>query len=249
MSKNMKNRIICKCLAVTVILLFVGLAVQPSVAVQPEPEIIDVEPKDYLFQTIIDISNNPEVKELFEQYDNDLFNVDIERSVYRQLFLRNPRLFFYMLFTEPSISLEYLDKCYNSGLEITNILGEDKVLEIIENVEVTDAKLFDGINDIISKDEELLDRLVTIKEMNKGLNPNTSWDDYPLICLILAPLFAFLFLFAFAFLDFTILLESSQNPIILIFERIISWIFLLFWTPIAFVVMYFTLDLGCIVWY
>ena len=34
----MKTRIICKTLAVAVIILFLGLAVQPSVAVQPEEE-------------------------------------------------------------------------------------------------------------------------------------------------------------------------------------------------------------------
>ena len=50
-------------MAVAVIILFLGLAIQPSVAVQPETD-IDIEPKDYLFQTIIDIANNPDVKDI-----------------------------------------------------------------------------------------------------------------------------------------------------------------------------------------
>ena len=181
----MKQRTICKGLAVAVILLFLGLAIQPSVAVETETE-IDIEPKDYLFQTIIDISNNPDVKNLLEQYKYDLIEVDIDRSDYRKLFLRNPRLIFNILFTKPSMSVEYLNKYYNNGVEITNILGEDKALEIIENVKVTDTKLFDELNNIISKNEELTGRLETIKEMNKEINLYTQfWENYPIICSIL----------------------------------------------------------------
>ena len=179
----MKQRIICKCLAVAVILLFLGLAVQPSVAVQPETEIY-FEPKDYLFQTIIDIANNPEIKNLLRQYTNDMINFDIDKSVYHKIFLRNPRLMFNTLFTKPSISSEYLNKCYKDGIEVTNIISEDKVLEIIETVEVTDTEAFEEFNNIILNDEELSGRLVTLKEMNNELNPILDYP-YPIICSIL----------------------------------------------------------------
>jgi len=180
----MKQRIICKTLAVAVILLFLGLAIQPSVAVQPDTE-IEVEPKDYLFQTIIDIANNPDVKELLEQYNNDFFKVDIDRSVYHKILVRNPRLLFNTLFTKPSMSVEYLNKCYNNGIGITNTLGEDKVIETIENVEVTDTKLFDEFKNIITKDEELSNRLETLKEMNSDLKSVSPFEDHPIICSIL----------------------------------------------------------------
>jgi hypothetical protein len=178
----MKQRIICKTLAVAVIVLFVGMGVQPAIAKVETEYDIDVEPKEYLFQTIINIANNPEVKELLEKYDNDLFKVDIDKSVYRKLFLRNPRLMFNTLFTKPSISIEYLNKCYNNGIEITNILGEDIALETIENVEVTNTKFFDELDDIVSRDEELSGRLAKLKEMNKELDANRG---YPIICAIL----------------------------------------------------------------
>jgi len=179
----MKQRIICKILAVAVIILFLGLAIQPSVAVQPETE-RDIEPKDYLFQTIIDIANNPEVKNLLEKSNNDMFKVDIDRSFYCKLLLRNPRLIFNTLFTKPSMTIEYLDKCYNKGIEITNIIGEDKVIEIIENAEVTDTKLFNEINDIITNNEELSSRIETLKDMNKDIKLDTP-REFPVICGIL----------------------------------------------------------------
>jgi len=177
----MKQRILSKGLAVAVILLFIGLAIQPSVAVQPEEQ-IDVEPKDYLFQTIINIANNPDVKSLLQQYNYELFKVDIDKSVYRKIFFRNPRLFRSIIFTKPSLTYEFLDKTYNNGIEITNIIGEDKALELIESIGVSDTEVFDEFNNIISKDEELSNRLATLKETNK--EQNSDWY-YPIICSIL----------------------------------------------------------------
>ena len=144
----------------------------------------DVEPKDYLFQTIIDIANNPDVKNLLEQYKYDLFKVDIDRSVYRKLFLRNPRLMVSTLFTKPSMSVEYLKKCYSKGIEITKIIGEDKLLEITENVEVAEKELFVGLNNIITKDEEISNRIAILNKMNKDIKLDTPWD-FPVICTIL----------------------------------------------------------------
>ena len=90
-----------------------------------------------------------------------------------------------MLFTKPSMSIEYLNKCYNNGIEIANILGEDKTLEITENVEVTDTKWLDELNDIISKDVELSDRLATSIEKNKEVNSDLLPFDTDTICVIL----------------------------------------------------------------
>jgi hypothetical protein len=170
---------------VGITILFLGLAIQPSIAtVQPVEKTIDVEPKDYLFQTIIDIANNPNVKNLFEQNKYDSFKVDINRSVYRKLLLRNPRLFRSLIFTKPSLSVGYLNKCYNNGIEITNILGEDKAIEIAENVEVADKELFDGLNNIITKDKEISNRIAILNERYKDIKLDTPWD-FPVICTIL----------------------------------------------------------------
>ena len=91
-----------KVLVIGVILLFIGVSVQPSMGTDV-PEKIEVEPKDYLFQTIVDISNNPEVKELFEQVKDKgiVFISDYNfRNVYLKLLFRNPRLFCSLLFTK-----------------------------------------------------------------------------------------------------------------------------------------------------
>jgi len=183
MVKNMHKKILT---VVGITILFLGIAVQPSIAtVQQEEEIIDILPKDYLFQTIIEIANNPDVKSLLEQSNYDLFKVDIDRNVYRKLLLRNPRLFFNMLFTKPSINYEYLDKCYNRGIEITNILGEDKVFEMIESIEIIDTQLFDKINNIVMSNGELSGRFAILEEMNKELKPDMPFIGKLILCSIL----------------------------------------------------------------
>jgi hypothetical protein len=179
----MKKSMVTKVLVFAVILLFIGLSIQPSVAVQLETK-IEVEPKDYLFQIIIDIAKNPDVKELIEQYDIDIFNLNIDKNVYRKLLFRDPKLFFNTLFTKPSMSIEYLNECYNIGIELTNINGEDISLEILGSVEIPSNKMIDELNNIISIDEELLCRIETLKEMNKELND----EDYPIICSVLMAL-------------------------------------------------------------
>ena len=164
---NKQRGLLSKTLVVGVIVLFIGLGVQPAFATFEPQKDIDVETNNYLFQTIIDIANNPEIKKLLEQHHNDLFKVDIDRSVYRKIFFRNPRLLFNMLFNKPSITYDYLDKCYNNGIEITNVLGEDKALEMIESIRITNLKVFDDFSNIFTGNEELSKRLSAFQVLNK----------------------------------------------------------------------------------
>ena len=167
-------------LIIGIIILFLGVSVQPAIAtVEPRKE-IDIGKKDYLFQTIIDVANNPKVKKLLEQYDNDLFKVNINRDVYSKLLLRNPKLMFNTFFNKPSLSIEYLEKCYISGIEIRNIIGTDKEFEIIESIELSNTKLFIDLDNIIKGSEKLSDSLKILTEMN---------NIYEIFCSILFLIF------------------------------------------------------------
>jgi len=166
---NMKRKKNCKILVVAVTLLFFGLAVQPCVAEHSEHEL---EAKDFLFQTILDISNNPDIKNLLEQNCIELMRFDIDRCIYRKILFSDPSLFCSMLFTKPVISYDYLDKTYNNGIRVTNILGENSLLEIVQNNEVTDAELFYEINNIISENEELSNCVLKIKNLKMDFTNN-----------------------------------------------------------------------------
>jgi len=189
-------------LVIGVIFLFIGVSVQPCVAtVQTGEEKKDINPKDYLFLTIIDIADNPDVKELLGQYEYNLFNINVDRKVYRNIFLRNPRLLFNLLLSKSFITKENLDNYYNLGIEITKILGEEKVLKIIESVEVSNSKIFNKLNSLIINNEEISGRLAILEVMNKKIKPDTPWIDNPIICVFLMMFFLTSLLKA-AFLEF-----------------------------------------------
>ena len=202
----MQNNLLKKGLVVGILVLFIGVGVYPAIAVNPvtstnitqDEEIIvveETEPKDYLFQTIIDIANNPEVQDLFEHAENDLINYEFDsRSVVLELLFKNPRLLFSMLFSKSSITYDYLDSAYNRGCEITNVLGEDKVIEMVESIEIANPELFDKLTNIIVNNEELSNKIAELAELNGELKQDSPFQDYPILCAILLIIDAFVIL-------------------------------------------------------
>ena len=178
-------------LVMVVILLFIGVAVQPSIATVQQEEEINTKPKDYLFQTIIDIASNPDVKNLIEQYEDDwkhnngFLNYDIDRNFYRKIFFRNPWLFSSLIFTKPSVTYKYLESAYEQGCKIVNTLGEDKALEMIESIKINNPEVLEELNNIIMSNDELSNRLTILEEMNKELKPDIPLEYNPVVCAIL----------------------------------------------------------------
>jgi hypothetical protein len=211
-----------KMLVIGTIILFLGVGVQPAIAtVNPKEEIIFDTSKDFLFQTIIDIANNPDVITLLEQYDNDFVDVDIERSVYRKIVLKNPLLFFNLLLTKPTNTHRYLNKCYRVGNEINNILGEEKTLDIIESVVVTNKDIYYELDKIIKKDEKLSDKLDTLKEMNREVYRESPPLDSPLlhIYIIIILLILFILLSTLGIINFF----TNDKFILFVLIEMILW--------------------------
>ncbi len=200
-----------KLIVLSVIALFVSVSLQPIIAekivsVEKESDYNNVdfeEVKEYLFQTIIDIANNPDVKNLFEQlkYNQKIFTSDYDyKSLFYQLFLKKPRLLLSILFTKPSITYEYLDKSYNRGIKCVNILGEKEALEMTYSVKISNPDLMDELNNIIKNDKELSNRILTLEIMNKDLKLEPPFMTHPIICafmiLMCIPIFILLLFFS-----------------------------------------------------
>jgi hypothetical protein len=198
-------------LVVVVIFLFVGIGIQPAIAnVELKKDIIDVETKNYLFQTIIDIVNNPDVKKLFKQYNNDLIKVDIDRGFYFEVLFRNPRTLHSMIFSKQSLTFEYLDKCYNKGSEITKIIGEDKVIEMIESIRISKPTVFYKLSNIITRNKDLSIRISTLQALNKD---SLICDFLMLIGYPIGSLYTLMNIF---------IKRNEENPIRYLFFRIIG---------------------------
>lgn len=161
----MKKDFLSKTLVMCTVLLFIGVGTQSAFAVEiTEKE--EIQPKDYLYETIIAISNNPDVQNLFEEHKN---NIDFEfnnKYIFRQLLFRSPEIFWPMVFTKTKTTTQYLDVSYNQGIEIVNIFGEEMALDMLDSVEITYSQLLDDLNNIIENDEELSNRVSTLIELN-----------------------------------------------------------------------------------
>ncbi len=196
-----------KGLVMAIVFLFIGVGIYPAIAVEPitptniirgeEFEQVEkTEPKEYLFQTIIDIANNPDVNELLNQIedewkaDNCFISWDFDsKSVFQKLLFKKPNLLLSILFTEPSITHKYLESSYNGGCEVTKVLGEENIIEIVESVEIKNPEIPDELYNIIMNDEELYHKIATLGEMNEELDTNLPFKNYSSICKILLILF------------------------------------------------------------
>lgn len=191
----MKKKIL-KTLVIGITLLFIALAFQPSVSTN-EVRKGEVEPKQYLFETIIEIKNNPDINEILNQIEdnwnnnyNDYLDWNFDgKEVFQNLIIKKPYLLYKMLFTEPSISYDYLDTSYNRGCKVINALGETNVIDIVESVEIVNSEILDYINYIIINDEDLQERISTLQVLNYELDESAPFSNYSTICKILLILF------------------------------------------------------------
>jgi len=219
-SKMMKNKIFRNGLIIGVIFLFLGIAVQPITSVDIEQynnskqvETIkqskDIDPEKYLFDTIIQVANNPEFKDLMNQNKIDILSYDYDfNDVFKQLLFKNSMLFYSMIFTKPSFTYEFLDKSYSKGIEFVNIIGEDQALEIMESIRISNPVISNELNNIITVDNELSSRLSTLKELNINLKPDAPFQYYPIICGVLLTCFNVFSGIAVIFQGFTIIFEN-----------------------------------------
>jgi len=192
----MVNRMYKRGLVVGIIILFVGVGIQPAFAVDiPEKE--EIEPKDYLFETFIEIANNPDIKELFEKYGNNIYDLDYNyKGIFLKILFNNPKLLFSELFTKPKFTSDYLNFAFNQGCELVDVIGKEKALEMIKSVKFTNPEIVDEFQNIVLNDKELSNRITTLAELNEE-----SWEDTPIICFFLVYLLARSLIRAYFFLE------------------------------------------------
>jgi hypothetical protein len=221
----MKIIFLKKTLVFGIILLFLGLAVRPNIAtVQEKDNKIGIEPKEYLFQTIIDIAYNPDIQSLLDQSNNDLYRAKIDKSIYRDLLFSNPRFLFSVFLIKPSMTIKYLDNCYNKGIEITRILGEERVLNIIESIEIEDKEVLDEVKRIITNNKELSSKISFLSELN----------DYSIICFILLLLMIPILMVGDPFIRLFFYSIENSRLLTFIVASLGLAVINIFWLPIVF---------------
>ena len=187
----MKKELLVKTLALGIVVLFISVSYQPIIAekttsVEKTSDYNNVDfeqAKHYLFQTIIDVSNNPMVKEFLNEHKHDLIinnnnNYDFKNAI-QKIYSQNPRLLKSIFFTKPKMTYEYLETNYKRGLEIVDILGKEESLKMEESVKIVNPDLFNELKNIIANDEKLSNRVSVLKEMNNDLISTLNLEDFP----------------------------------------------------------------------
>ena len=146
--------------------------------------------KDYLFETLVEIADNPKVKELVNNNNNRL-------------------------------SVEKLDFLYNMGIKLIDRLGEEKVSEIIENVEIDNPEVYEELDKVIMNDEELSERIFTLNEMN-AKSEEFVWG-FPIICGILLITYVFPLVILGVFAK---LIEFTSEPV---YSIMLAFVMTAFW--------------------
>ena len=224
----MKKDWLVKTLALGIVALFICVSYQPiiaekTVSVEKTSDYNNVDfeqAKEYLFRTLVDISNNPEVKAFLNQHKRDLIinnnnNYDCRNAI-QKIHKQNPRLLKSIIFTKPKMTYEYLEKNFNKGLEIVDILGEEESLKIAESVKISNPELFNELKNIIANDEELSNKISVLKEMNNNLEYKLGFWDHPIICSLLAiyGLPAAILLYLFFILFFLWFFSDLPSPLL-----------------------------------
>jgi len=114
----------------------------------------------------------------------------------------------------PAIAVNPISSDNEDDCEICPKVGKTNLVRLkslIDKVETlnNDISLISRLNpEVVEKYQELSDRITIFTEMNKKLKPDTSWEDHPIICNILAIL-----MLPFVFIEeITILIEYRINP-------------------------------------
>jgi len=247
----MKKEWLIKTLAVGIIILFIGVSFQPIVA--EETVLVEKtsdydnysfeDAKEYLFQTLIEISNNPEVKEFIKQNNQRIFTSDYNyKSVFSQLLFKKPKLLKSMLFTKPEIRFEYLETSYVKGVELFNILDKEESLEMVDSISFSNPKLFAEFNNIIFSDKELFSRIFILGEINDNVQYNLDFGvSQDIICLILFFCLLYIGGFAVSFGELFISAIENHRPLLAVISYSIYSLFIL----LAVSTIYLTELLNC----
>ena len=183
--------------------------------------------KDYLFETLVEISNNEDVNDLINSNNQNLFPSN-----------SNHRTLFPFRKNTNKLSVEHLDLLYKMGSMIIDRLGEDKVAEIMETRSIDKPEFADELDTIIMNDDELADRIYTLNRMNGEEVSIADFEKTPIICFILGIISL---VTLFIYLPSALLLEILESfvpqlPIFmsLPFLFLYLFIFVLF-TPISLI--------------
>ena len=146
----------------------------------------EINSRELLFQTILDIGNNKEIQKVF-------LGSEITGKGFLDIGIR------FSVFTPPVLTEKFLKHAYTMGVILSKTIGKSKMHSLLERYPVSNQGMQKEINAVIEKDTSLKNEIMQLSSLSCDCNNgNTSVWDFPVICRILLPLFIIFFDLAFS---------------------------------------------------
>ena len=138
----------------------------------------EVDQKELLFQTILDIANNREIQRL-------LLNSDMKKGTERSF--DSGMLF--SIFTPHVFTKKYLNSAYTIGLILTKTLSTSRIHSKLERYQVSYQGMQKEITAIIEENDTLDKEMNQLADVHCDCEKNnsTGWS-FPVVCALLFPI-------------------------------------------------------------
>jgi len=151
----------------------------------------DIDQKELLLQTILDIANNKDIQKLIQKSDI-IGGKDRSLSLDANLLLFKSRVLFNVLLPPPPVlTKNYLKYAYNISIQLSRNLDESKIHSIIECYQVSNQWIQKEITNVIEKNDNLNSEITQLSNSNCDCQNNniTRLWNFPVLCTLLIPLF------------------------------------------------------------
>jgi len=146
----------------------------------------EVDQKELLFQTIVDMANDKEIQKI------------ISTSEMRREGFFTPSSNF-LVFTPPVLTKKFLNTAYHIGLILSKTISKSKMQSILERYQVNNQEMQKEITAVIEKDATLKEEITQLSsstcDCEKG-NTTGLWN-FPILCSILFPIEIFILVLGF----------------------------------------------------
>ncbi|VVB61000.1 Uncharacterised protein [uncultured archaeon] len=137
----------------------------------------EINQKELLFQTIIDIANNKEIQRLL------LVSTEIRKGEFFNQNIKFPE------YTPCVLTKTKLNIAYYIGLVLSKIISTSKIQMILERFQLSQKGIQKEISTVIEKNATLTSELKQLSNLNCGCeNTNTTYWIFPVLCTLLFPL-------------------------------------------------------------
>jgi hypothetical protein len=139
----------------------------------------EVNQKELLFQTIVDIANNKEIQRVIlksQMNSRVFFNPDVRFSI----------------FNTPVLTKNQLKHMYVVGLMLSKIISKSKIHSMVEQYQLNNQGVQEEISAIIDKDTTFNREINQLSNSECDCeNENTTQWSFPVICFIAESIYVF----------------------------------------------------------